>query len=140
MRSVQKIPAGTINNVRPLSALKRSELFFCSATTQLCRIFQQVLDVEFKKHNIPVLDNVFLTFLSVAAGFFDFLFRTVFKKIIKAIHFRFDKAALKIGVDNSGCVGGGISCVDCPRTAFVFSSSKKGTQPNQMVRSMSQYR
>ena len=87
-----------------------------------------VLDVEFEEHNIPILHNVFLAFLSVAAGFSDFLFRAVFEKVIKTVDFRFNESSLKVGVDNAGRLGCGISCMDCPCAAFIFSGSKEGSE------------
>ena len=89
-----------------------------------------VLDVEFKEYDIPILHNVFLAFLTIAAGFFDFLFRAVFKEVVKTVDFCFDESSLKVGVDNAGRLGCGISGMDCPCAAFVFSGSKKGTQSN----------
>ena len=92
------------------------------------RIFQKVLDVEFEEYDIPILHNVFLAFLSVAAGFSDFLFRAVFEKVIKTVDFRFNESSLKVGVDNAGRLGCGISCMDCPCAAFIFSGSKEGSE------------
>ena len=87
-----------------------------------------MLDVEFEEYNIPILHDVFLAFLTIAAGFFDFLFRAVFKEVVKTVDFRFNEASLKVGVDNAGRLGCGISGMDCPCTAFVFSGGKEGSE------------
>ena len=87
-----------------------------------------VLDVEFEKYNIPILHDVFLAFLAVAAGFFDFLFRTVFEEVVKTVDFRFNESSFKVGVDNAGRLGCGISRMDCPCAAFIFSGCKEGSE------------
>ena len=86
-----------------------------------------VLDVEFEEHNIPILHNVFLAFLAIATGFFNFLFRAVFKEVVKTVDFRFNEPSFKVSVNNASRLGCGISCMDCPCAAFIFSGSKKGS-------------
>ena len=116
-----------IQNIQGCTGYKSDLRFIFVRALYLYCLFQKVLDVEFKKYNIPILHNVFLAFLAVAAGFFDFLFRAVFKEVVKTVDFRFNESSFKVGVDNAGRLGCGISCMNCPCAAFVFPGGKEGT-------------
>ena len=59
-------------------------------------------NIKLKMNHITVFNNIVLAFQSQFAGFFGALFTVVRDKFVVGHYFRFNKAALEVGVDYAG--------------------------------------
>ena len=91
------------------------------------------LDVEFKEQDVAVLDDVFLTFRTEQALFFYGLFAAESEKVVAAVAIGLDEAALKIGVDDTGCAWGLGAAHDGPGADLLHAGRKVGDQVQQPV-------
>jgi hypothetical protein len=65
--------------------------------------------VELEKHYSAVLHDIVPAFLPVFARFLYLCLGSIGKDVITMVHFGLDKAFLKIGMDDPGGFGGGVS-------------------------------
>src|SRR5690606_10899094 len=89
---------------------------------------KDLLHVKQKVHNIPILHNIFLTFLTRFTSGLCALFAFVFHKIIVGNGFSADKAFLKIGVNHTGRLWGGCADGDGPGADFFYTGGEVGVQ------------
>lgn len=86
------------------------------------------LDVEFEEHDVAVLDEVVLAFDAELAGFFNFGFGAVGEEVLAVVDLGFDEAALKVGVDNAGGLGGLAARFEGPSAVLVGTSGEEGAK------------
>ena len=79
-------------------------------------------------HDIAVLDDVFLAFEAHFAGFLGALFAVVGDEIVVADDFGADEAFFEVGVDDAGCLRGGVAFVDGPGADFFDTGGEVGLQ------------
>ena len=94
----------------------------CSLSFGLVDLLSLRGDVELKEHDVAVLDNVLLSFLSVQAGSFHFLFGPMLEQVVVRLHLSHDESVFEIGMDDTGSSWGHGSVSDSPALDLVLTS------------------
>ena len=79
------------------------------------------------------MDDVFFAFHSVEASFSCGGDGAALDEVLVVDGFGFDEASFKVGVDDSGGLGGGVSLADCPGADFFFAGGEECLQAEELV-------
>ena len=79
------------------------------------------------------MDDVFFAFHSVEASFSCGGDGAALDEVLVVDGFGFDEASFKVGVDDSGGLGGGVSLADCPGADFFFAGGEECSQAEELV-------
>jgi hypothetical protein len=85
-------------------------------------LFFFALNVKPEEQNVPIFHNIFLAFLAQLTGILRTLFAFIGNIIIEGDGLSFNKAALKIGVDDPCCLRRRPSLLNRPGTRFFGAS------------------
>jgi len=94
----------------------------CSLSFGLVDLLGLRGDIELEEHDVAVLHNILLSFLSVQAGSFHFLFGPMLEQVVVSLHLSHDESVFEIGMDDTGsswCHG---SVSDSPALDFVLTA------------------
>ena len=87
-----------------------------------------ILDVEAELHDVAVLHDVVLAFDARLAGGLGVGHRTCGDQVVEADDLGLDEAALEVGVDDAGSLGGGGALADGPGARFLRTCGQVGLQ------------
>ena len=96
----------------------------CSLSFTLVDLLGLLGDVELEEHDVAVLHNVLLSFLSVQAGSFHFRFGPMLEQVSVRLHLSHNETVFEVGMDDTSGLWCHGTVSDGPALDLVLTTSE----------------